>query len=271
MGEAALGEPVTREESVRTRRAVATTVLVVTVLACGATFAVSAAPRSTVLAAITGIEPLGFDGVLRQRRANDCGAAALAMVLGSLGRPADLDVLERELLIGPRGVSMLALKDTAERHGLEAAGLRVDWKGLGRLPLPAIAFVQGDHFVVLLRAGSSHVELADPARGRLRLTRRAFERRWRGEVLSFRPRHGAPVQGRGDGGLIGKEKRHVGSTSGGGDGSAGWREHRRGAGLRLSGRRERRHGDRRPVRMRPLRARVARCVGGRAALVRVGD
>lgn len=209
MGEAALGGAGVKEGSVSTRRAVATTVLLVTVLACGAIFAVSAAPRSTVLAAITGIEPLGFDGVLRQQRPNDCGAAALGMVLGAFGRPVDLEALERELLIGPRGVSMLTLKDTAERHGLEAVGLRVDWTGLDRLPLPAIAFVSGDHFVVLLRAGSSHVELADPARGRLRLTRRAFERRWRGEVLSFRPRHGAPARGRGDGGLTGKEKRHV--------------------------------------------------------------
>ena len=86
---------------------------------------------------------------------------------------------------------MLALRDTAARHGLEATGWRLGWTDLGSIRFPAIAFVDGHHFVVVLGAGSSRVELADPARGRLRLTRRAFERRWRGEVLTFRPQRDA--------------------------------------------------------------------------------
>ena len=145
----------------------------------------SAAPPARLVAAITGVEALGFDGVVRQRGRSDCGAAALAMVLASFDRPVPVELLEDELPIGPRGTSMLALRDSAARHGLEATGWRVSWAHLASVPLPAIAFVDGDHFVVVLRADASMVELADPSRGRLRLSRRAFARRWRGEILTF--------------------------------------------------------------------------------------
>jgi ABC-type bacteriocin/lantibiotic exporter with double-glycine peptidase domain len=151
-----------------------------------------ASARGTVsparlVATVTGVEVLGFEGVVRQRGRADCGAAALAMVLASFDRPVSVDALDDELPIGPGGTSMLALQDAARRRGLDAAGWRMSWAGLSSMSLPAIAFVDGDHFVVVLRADPASVEIADPARGRLRLSRRAFARRWRGEVLAFSP------------------------------------------------------------------------------------
>lgn len=193
MADTAVGRVHDGMDALRRRRTIAWIAAVVIALICVAVFAAaslwSAATPARVVSAVTGVEALGFEGVVRQRRRNDCGAAALATVLASFGRHIPLDVLERELPIEARGVSMLALRDSAVRHGLQATGWRVGWDALGSIRLPAIAFVNGDHFVVVLGASSSNVELADPARGRLRLTRRAFERRWRGEILTFRPLH----------------------------------------------------------------------------------
>jgi ABC-type bacteriocin/lantibiotic exporter with double-glycine peptidase domain len=172
------------------RRVVAWTVAGLTAGACATAVAApsqaSSATVARLVSAVTGVEVLG-EVSIRQRRRNDCGAAALAMVLEAFGCGASLDVLERDTRMGPRGVSMLALLDSAERRGLDGTGWRLTWPELERVAYPAIAFVDGNHFVVVLGASSSRVELADPARGRLRLTRRAFERRWRGELLTFRP------------------------------------------------------------------------------------
>ena len=173
MADTALGRVHDGMDALRRRRTIAWIAAIVIAVICVTVFAAasqwSAATPVRVVSAVTGVEAPGFDGVVRQRRRNDRGAAALAMVLASFGRHIPLDVPERELPIDAQGVSMLALRDSAVRHRLEATGWRVGWDALGSIRLPASAFVSGDHFVVVLGASSSNVELADPARGRLRL------------------------------------------------------------------------------------------------------
>jgi ABC-type bacteriocin/lantibiotic exporter with double-glycine peptidase domain len=59
---------------------------------------------------------------------------------------------------------------------------------LGYLPLKAIAFVGGDHFVVIQRFVAPDVlEVDDPALGRLFWPVRAFKKAWSGETLVFDP------------------------------------------------------------------------------------
>ena len=138
--------------------------------------------------------PLPADFV-SQRGDSDCGAAALKMVLAHHGfREVTLDEIEAAADVGPRGTSLLALKKIAEDQGLKSQGLRLAIEHLGDLPMPAIAHVHGDHFVVLRSVDAVRVVVDDPSLGRLRMSTAAFDRAWGGVVLAFDSDARGPVE-----------------------------------------------------------------------------
>lgn len=123
--------------------------------------------------------------VVRQQRRSDCGPAALKMVLDHWGiQDVTLAELEIATGTGPDGTSLLALKKAAEERGVTSQGLRLPVHRLREVPLPAIAHVHGDHFVVIRSTGDELV-IDDPSLGRLRMNSRVFARSWDGVVLSF--------------------------------------------------------------------------------------
>jgi len=123
--------------------------------------------------------------VVRQMKRSDCGPAALKMVLDHFGIPdTTLSELEVATGTGPNGTSLLAIKRAAEERGVLSQGLRVPVDRLDEIPLPAIAHVHGDHFVVIRSAGRELV-VDDPSPGRLRMKSGVFARSWDGVVLSF--------------------------------------------------------------------------------------
>ncbi len=123
--------------------------------------------------------------IVRQQSRSDCGPAALKMILDHWdidgGTLAELEIATGA---GPDGTSLLALKRAAEERGLTGRGLRLPVHRLRDIPLPAIAHVHGDHFVVVRSAGDELV-IDDPSLGRLRMSPRAFARAWDGIVLAF--------------------------------------------------------------------------------------
>jgi ABC-type bacteriocin/lantibiotic exporter with double-glycine peptidase domain len=145
--------------------------------------------RRTV-STVTGVERLDAAGVVYQRTETDCGLAALAMALSGWNRSVPYGTLRQEVPVGPKGTSMLSLKIAAERHGLRATGWVLTSDDVRRLRMPAIAVVDGDHFVVLEQAGPDGVVVLDPARGRYRMSWAAFARRWQGVTLGFEPNPG---------------------------------------------------------------------------------
>jgi hypothetical protein len=165
----------------------------------------SASPdlRDRARLAVLGQEFIGWEGVTRQVSPNDCGVAALHMVLREMGEPRRYEALRAEFRLKPGGASMADLKLAAERYGLAAEGWLYSPADIRSIPLPAIAFVHGNHFVVLetVETGGSVVVL-DPARGRLRVSGSHFRWIWNGETLVFR--HTAStlsLSGRGEGGV----------------------------------------------------------------------
>lgn len=138
----------------------------------------------TVRAWWAGAEYLGEEGVIRQRTRYECGAVALQMLLRQRGVERDLDELKTQAGTGERGTSLLGLKQAAAAQGLHAQALRVGAKELSRVPLPAIAFVDGDHFVLVAELrDDGRLVVLDPARGRLLYDAGSFGGRWRGELL----------------------------------------------------------------------------------------
>ena len=129
---------------------------------------------------------LGTEGVVRQDKENNCGPAALKMILDHHGWKTSLRQLERMSKLTARGSSMLALKEAAESLGLHTEGLLLQPNDLTRVLLPAVLFVAGRHFVVLDsldNEGSLYVR--DPAMGRMKILNQGVADTWKGETLVF--------------------------------------------------------------------------------------
>jgi uncharacterized protein len=135
--------------------------------------------------------------VVKQQFDYSCGAAALATLLTYyFGDPtSEQDVLkllmsqlpkDDQLLKAQRGFSLLDLKHIAEAKGYRAAGFKLTIEQLMQLAAPVVVFVQPlgyPHFAVLRGIDRGRVFLADPSRGRLRMSISRFLGEWNGIVF----------------------------------------------------------------------------------------
>jgi ABC-type bacteriocin/lantibiotic exporter with double-glycine peptidase domain len=139
-------------------------------------------------ARLAGARYLGEQGVVLQQHMSDCGAACLKMVFAARGIERDLAQLELAARTTQTGATLLNLRLAAEQHGVPAKAWSLTPDDLARAPLPAIAFVGGDHYVVVRSFIEDDVlEIDDPAIGKLRWPMKAFRRKWSGETLVFDP------------------------------------------------------------------------------------
>lgn len=127
-------------------------------------------------------------GVVLQAHGNDCGPASLKMILADHGVEYSLPDLTAKLRLNVHGTSLRQLRLAAERLGVPAKSWLVRPEDLPQVPLPAIAFVSRNHFVVIRRFIAFNVlEVDDPALGKLQWPVRSFQRIWSGETLVFDP------------------------------------------------------------------------------------
>ncbi len=128
--------------------------------------------------------------VLLQNTTTECGAACLAMVLCHHGHRTTLHQVSERLQVGRDGLSAKAVVEGAREHGLKARAFSLTPEDLARVPLPAVAHWEFDHFVVVERWSPERVDLVDPGRGRRRLTPREFGAGFTGVLLVFEPGEG---------------------------------------------------------------------------------
>ena len=118
--------------------------------------------------------------IYRQHDAMDCGPVCLKMIIRHHGKNVSLDTLKRDCDISKRGVSLLALSDTAENYGFRtiAAKLTID-QLLNDAALPCILLWNNNHFVVLQPKGfRKRIVIADPARGKVVCSKKEFLDSW---------------------------------------------------------------------------------------------
>jgi RHS repeat-associated protein len=86
-----------------------------------------------------------------------CGVAGLAACLRANGRPYDKQTLLSHCRMTGLGNNMQDLIAGARRLGMSAHAVKADDTGLTLLPKPLIAYVENDHFVVVIRADKEGV------------------------------------------------------------------------------------------------------------------
>lgn len=117
----------------------------------------------------------------------DCGVACVAMVCQYFGREVARPHIRLAVGTSVDGTSLRGIQRGGEFVGLAVTPVRASKARLDQLPLPAIVHVDQNHWVVLHRVMPNRVEVADPSRGRQRLSREKFLARWSGYAALIRP------------------------------------------------------------------------------------
>ena len=92
----------------------------------------------------------------------DCGPRALLLLCPQLGVRTSLNTLRKQAGTTAAGTSLAGLAQAAQSVGLKARGVRLDRQALTQLSDPAVAWVDGDHYVALLSVEGQRATIHDP-------------------------------------------------------------------------------------------------------------
>lgn len=109
----------------------------------------------------------------------ECGIACLKMAANHYGREVSWARLRQLSHVGRLGVSLLGISRAAEAIGFKTLGVSITLEQLVQdAPLPAILHWNQQHFVVVYKATTKKIHVADPAHGRVTFTHAEFVQHW---------------------------------------------------------------------------------------------
>ncbi len=114
-----------------------------------------------------------------------CGPLALQRIYMKSGLCCSLADVTRDVAPTIHGSTMLSLIRDARERGLPAAGWWLSFRDLTHAPFPVVAFVNGNHYVVVDTVEATGGVLTYDKWGERRYTREEFIRMWHGETIVF--------------------------------------------------------------------------------------
>lgn len=124
----------------------------------------------------------------RQKDSMHCGVASLYMLCSIYGRIPNLEYLEEICEPSKNGISLKAIIDAANTLDMNAYAVRCSIEELELICSPAILHWNQNHFVVLEKIYKNKFKIADPAKGRIILTRKEFERHFLSGLSTGEPK-----------------------------------------------------------------------------------
>lgn len=122
-----------------------------------------------------------------QMESLECGAAALAIVLGYHGRHEAVEQLRVRCGVGRDGAKVSNILRAARSVGMQATAWSTEASELPKLQAPYMVFWNFNHFVVVEGFDDGMVHLNDPASGRRQVRAADFAAAFTGVVLTFEP------------------------------------------------------------------------------------
>jgi ABC-type bacteriocin/lantibiotic exporters, contain an N-terminal double-glycine peptidase domain len=107
------------------------------------------------------------------------------MICRHFGRKVSLARIRQLCHTATDGTSLKAISRAATELGLAARPLKISYRNLPLMPLPAIVHWEGNHWIVLYDVDEQFARVADPARGLRKVPRREFETKWTGYAALF--------------------------------------------------------------------------------------
>ena len=126
--------------------------------------------------------------IIYQTTAYNCGAAALATLVGLLGKPVSIQQIMMLVETTDIGTTLYELSKGARALGFEAIGMELSFAELQNVGLPLIAHVNSNHFVVVCSLQGNRVCLLDPSQGKREVDVVTFQRMWKGYILLLQPK-----------------------------------------------------------------------------------
>lgn len=94
--------------------------------------------------------------------AADCGPRALFLICQEQGVLSSLAELRRTAGTTVKGTTLAGLAKAAKAQGWKAAGVQVDRQALAQMSGPAIAWIDGDHYIAVLSVSGDTATVHDP-------------------------------------------------------------------------------------------------------------
>ncbi|HDV6070661.1 TPA: peptide ABC transporter ATP-binding protein, partial [Staphylococcus pseudintermedius] len=123
----------------------------------------------------------------------DCGAAALAMILEFYGSHYSLDFLRRKLRTTVNGTTAYGLVQVADKLGFETVPIKADISlfEIDDLQYPFIVHVKKNnnhfHYYVVIRCDKKYIYIADPVVNLTKMPYREFKEEWTGVTILLKP------------------------------------------------------------------------------------